>query len=308
MVQGHLRAQGINVQRSRMRSIIKEVDPEGVQARSRLPIRRRVYSVPCPNYMWHIDGNHKLIRWRFVLHHGMDGFSRLVTFGKFSDNNRAATVMELFRGAVEMYGQPLRTRTDYGGENVEIWRNMIEVYGENYRSVVVGSSVHNQRIERHNRAANEQIIHVFKQQFYNLEHQGLLDPANSTDLYCLHYIFLPRLNRTLSEFIAAHNNHKVSTEENRSPLQMFYQYRHLTSLQLQGLDTENRAQGMNVGQLLEMNDIPHVQVPTLENILDENGLQELMQTVNPLSPDDGEVLYQRAIQFVGDYLLNNDYD
>ncbi|CAB4023417.1 uncharacterized protein LOC111328403 [Paramuricea clavata] len=39
MVQGHLRAQGVNVQRSRLRSIIKEVDPEGVQARSRLPIR-----------------------------------------------------------------------------------------------------------------------------------------------------------------------------------------------------------------------------------------------------------------------------
>lgn len=53
---------------------------------------------------------------------------------------------------------------------------------------------------------------------------------------------------------------------------MFYQYRHLTSLQLQGLDTENQAQGMNVGQLLERNDIPHVQVSTVENILDENGL------------------------------------
>lgn len=49
MVQGHLQAQGVNVQRSRIRSIIKEVDPEGVQACSHLPIRQRVYSVPCPN-------------------------------------------------------------------------------------------------------------------------------------------------------------------------------------------------------------------------------------------------------------------
>lgn len=56
MVQGHLRAQGINVQRSRIRATIRDVDPQGVQARQRLRIRRRVYSVPCPNYLWHVDG------------------------------------------------------------------------------------------------------------------------------------------------------------------------------------------------------------------------------------------------------------
>ena len=116
MVQGHLRAQGINVQRSRIRATIRDVDPQGVIARQRLRIHRRVYSVPCPNYLWHVDGNHKLIRWGFVLHHGIDGFSRLVTFGKFSTNNRATTVLEIFREAVARYGHPVRIRTDHGGE------------------------------------------------------------------------------------------------------------------------------------------------------------------------------------------------
>ena len=46
--------------------------------------------------MARIDGNHKLIRRGFVLHHGIDGFSRLVTFGKFSTNNRATTVLQIF--------------------------------------------------------------------------------------------------------------------------------------------------------------------------------------------------------------------
>ena len=50
MVQGHQRAQGINVQRSRIRATIRDVDPQGVRARQRLRIRRRVYSVPFPNY------------------------------------------------------------------------------------------------------------------------------------------------------------------------------------------------------------------------------------------------------------------
>lgn len=309
MVQGHLRAKGVNVQRNRIRSIIKEVDPRGVETRSSLRISRRRYSVPCPNYLWHIDGNHKLIRWKFVLHHGIDGFSRLVTFGKFSNNNRASTVLDLFNKAVEKYGQPLKIRTDYGGENVQIWRNMVDVHGSSSQSVIVGSSVHNQRIERHNRTVNEQVINVFKQKFYNLENQGLLDPSNSTDLYCLHYIFLPRLNKALLEFIAAHNNHNISTEENCSPVQLFYRYRHRTTLQFERFNAGGQVHGLSAGQLLEMNDNPYVDVSSNENVLDEHGLHQLLQTVEPLSTEDGEILYQRAIQFVGEYLLNvNDYN
>ena len=147
----------------------------------------------------------------------IDGFSRLVTFGKFSTNNRATTVLQLFREAVVRYGHPVRIRTDYGGENVEIWRYMVETHGDDLRPVIVGSPVHNQRIERHNRSVNEQLISTF----YSLERDGLLDPSNCTDLFCLHYVFLPRLNKSLNQFIAAHNNHAISTEENKSPLRIF---------------------------------------------------------------------------------------
>lgn len=31
-------------------------------------IFRRAYSVPGPNYLWHIDGNHKPIKYRLVVH------------------------------------------------------------------------------------------------------------------------------------------------------------------------------------------------------------------------------------------------
>ena len=39
---------------------------------------RRVYSVPLPNYVWHLDGNHKLIRLWLVIHAAVDAFSRMI--------------------------------------------------------------------------------------------------------------------------------------------------------------------------------------------------------------------------------------
>ena len=37
----------------------------------------RCYHVCMPNSLWHIDGHHKLIRWRIIVHGGIDGYSRL---------------------------------------------------------------------------------------------------------------------------------------------------------------------------------------------------------------------------------------
>ena len=260
MVQGHLQSQGIIVQRKRMRETLKEVDPRGTLARQRLRIKRRIYSVPCPNYIWHIDGNHKLIRWGMVLHHGIDGFSRLVVLGRFSDNNRASTVHQLFMEAVDKYQYPFRVCTDYGGENVEVWQSMVAKWGEDSGSVVVGSSVHNQRTERHNRSVNENVIERYKQIFYRMEAEGILDPDNPTDIFCLHYVYLPRMNRSLKEFIAAHNNnHPVSTEGDKTPTQLFFLNLNLTALR-SGISPEEIRQGINVSDFLVDNELSHVEV------------------------------------------------
>ena len=303
MVQGHLRAQGVHVQRNRLRSAIHQVDPVGAASRRRPPIRRRVYSVPCPNHIWHIDGNHKLIRWRMVLHHAIDGFSRHVVFGMCSNNNRASTVLALYQAAVRKYGRPFRVRTDHGGENVDIWLDMVNAWGENARSVVVGSSVHNQRIERHNRVVNEQELIGFKQEFYELESQGLLDPLNDTDLFCLHYVYLPRINKRLSEFINAHNNHAVSTEGNNSPAQLFWVNLHLTAFQ-GGTAADEAWRGINVQDLISSQPLPHVQVPDTPNPLDNETFSRLQSVIDPLSCANGMDLYRRTIAFVGSAMQN----
>ncbi|XP_076829589.1 uncharacterized protein LOC143475591 isoform X2 [Brachyhypopomus gauderio] len=147
LMHGLLKARGIRVPISRLRESFRRVDAEGVcMRRLRLhTLRRRQYSVPGPNYLWHIDGNHKLIRWRFVVHGGVDGFSRLVVYLTVAGNNRANTVLQSFLTAVDEYGLPSRVRSDKGGENADVAEFMIRSRGTNRNSHITGRSVHNQR-------------------------------------------------------------------------------------------------------------------------------------------------------------------
>ncbi|CAG2223808.1 unnamed protein product [Mytilus edulis] len=57
-----LKRRGIHVPRWRLRDSIKRVDENGPQERHRGRLHRRIYNVEGPNYLWHIDTNHKLIR------------------------------------------------------------------------------------------------------------------------------------------------------------------------------------------------------------------------------------------------------
>ena len=61
---GYLRTCGIRIQQRRNRESMQRVDPQGtlLRALEMNVIHRRVYSVPSPLALWHIDGNHKLIR------------------------------------------------------------------------------------------------------------------------------------------------------------------------------------------------------------------------------------------------------
>jgi hypothetical protein len=128
-IQGHLNGQGVHVTREQVRELVRELNPTSTNLRRAVLQARRVYKVPFPNSLWHIDGQHKLIRWKFVIHGGVDGYSRVCVFMRARDNNRAETVGQLFSEAAEAWGWPQRVRVDYGGENYAIWRQMIAIRG-----------------------------------------------------------------------------------------------------------------------------------------------------------------------------------
>ena len=62
MIKGYLQSKGWRVQRDRIRSSLLRTDPIGLMQRWQQAIKRRSYNVKFPRYLWHIDGNHKLIR------------------------------------------------------------------------------------------------------------------------------------------------------------------------------------------------------------------------------------------------------
>ena len=221
LIKGHLLRLGVKVRRSDLRASIHRIDHERTVERRSHTIKRRTYMVAAPNAVWHVDGNHKLIRWRFVIHAGVDGFSRTVVFIKCANNNKSATVLEAFRMGVSQFGIPDCVRSDHGGENVGIWRYMLEVHPGNDSCVLTGCSTHNVRVERLWRDVYRSVSKQYTEIFQSLESDGFLDPLNEADIFSLHFTFLPRINRCLSNFQESWNNHGLSTEGNSTPYQLF---------------------------------------------------------------------------------------
>ena len=294
---GHLRSHGIFVPRSRIRASIHRVDPVNTAIRRRVTVRRRVYYAEGPNSVWHIDGHHKLIRWRFVTHGGIDGYSRTIVYLRCSGNNRAVTVLRSFMDAIADYGIPEKVRSDLGGENVEVWRYMIHQHSSD-RAIVVGSSTHNERIERLWRDVFRCVGTIFYSTFKQLEEEEKLDPLNEIDLYCLHRVFLPRINAALDAFVESWNNHPISGERNFSPNQLFIH----GALQ-QNITIDSPYDPSDTTTIPDSNEAVSVPRVTFKPC---HQLEQQLRLVNPLAPSNncGRDVYYLVINIVGHHLSN----
>ena len=146
----------------------------------------------------------------------------VVTYLVVVTNNQAETAFRAFQTGVEEYGVPSRVCTDKGGENVQIAEFMITQRGSNRGSIITRRTVHNQRIEQLWRDVfTDSIIFFFIYCFTPWSHTGVLDQSDSRDLYVMHLVFLPKIQLLLNQFRLGWNHHKLRTEYNKSPYQLW---------------------------------------------------------------------------------------
>ena len=220
LANGHIRSLGLKVSRQNLRDCMKEIDPIGHEARLRRRMKRRIYHSEGLHHVWHIDGWHKLIKYGFVVHAGIDGNSKCVVFIRCSDNNESVTVLDCFKAACREQGiVPFQVRSDRGGENVLVCSFMKTVHGVEANCFLAKCSSFNQRIERLWRDVRASTLETYRLLFAHFETLGL-DVLNIFHMFILHYLFKDRINESLLQFKRSWNNHGISTENNKSPLQL----------------------------------------------------------------------------------------
>lgn len=216
-----------------------------------------------------------------------------------SSDNKCTTVYELFERAVHAYDVPSRVRTDHGLENVRVAEYMLRTRGLGRESIITGSSVHNQRIERLWRDTFSGVLKLYYELFHFLESRKSLDPLNEVHLFALHYVYLPRINQSLDVCTLGWNFHGLRTEKGRTPKQLFYtdvgpagDDIHLTDIDSYGIDIDGPVPDIQSENL--------VVVPECINPLTLEDQELLEQLVDPLSNSDnyGIELYDRTVAFL----------
>ena len=111
-------------------------------------------------------------------------------------------MLAYFVEAIHTYGLLLRVRTDLGGENFGVAQYMWTQSGRGpeINSIIMGRSVHNQRIERLWRDVYQGCICLLYRLFYHLEDIGVLNPCCELDLFALHFIYIPRIQWSLDHW------------------------------------------------------------------------------------------------------------
>jgi hypothetical protein len=311
---GYLDSIGVYCTRDDLRDSLNRIDRELRASRRSKCCIRRVYNVQGPCSLYHVDGNHKLrVMYGIVVHGIIDGFTRAIVGLRYSNNNSAKTVFDVFIEGIKVWGRPDRMRADFGGENILIERDMISAYNGDETRFLKGKSVHNQRIERLWRDVTRAVSIKYKNYFEQMERDGAIDIHDLISKFVLQFLFLPRMNHDLMQFVNAWNHHRLSTEGNKSPLQLWKL--HESKIPEDAIDNI-----YDYGKYDENDDVAsddedddytnnQVEVPNYNPFNDDDLFEVFKNNIEPFSSDDklDESLYEYFDQVVVycKELLNN---
>ena len=114
-----LRMKGLVTNRETVRLNTKTLDPLRVGLRKSYKLKRRMYTSPDPNFMWHVDGYDNLKSFGFPIHGCIDGYSQKILWLNASPtSNDPQVISTYFIECIEKLNLiPRLVRSDRGSEN-----------------------------------------------------------------------------------------------------------------------------------------------------------------------------------------------
>lgn len=197
-----------------VRNLLKILDPEGVEARSKHRLMRRLYKTEGPNHLWHIDGYDKLKPFGFCIHGAIDGYSRRIMWLEVGpSNNDPFIVAQYYVDCVrQIGGTPRLIRADCGTENVNI-AAIQRYFHSKENSFLFGKSTSNQRIEAWWGSLRKGWTDWWIRFFKDMRDCGIFCDGDVHD-ECLKFCFMQVLRDELYKFAEQWNLHRIRPTTN----------------------------------------------------------------------------------------------
>ena len=171
--------------------------------------------------------------------------------------------------------------------------------------MIVGASVHNQRMEQLWRDMHKCVTSLFYRLFYFMEQHDLINPMDEMHLFALHYVFLPRINRSLAQFVDSWNHHPIRTAHSKSPHQLFssglLQHRNSGLAALDLFEDVDSTYGIDYdAPIPSQDDESGIEVPECAYSIIDTDMTALKLAIHPLqqSSEYDMNIYENTIQFL----------
>lgn len=212
-----------NVKQTTVLKLLRIIDPQGVKMRSRRRLRRRAYSVPGPNHIWHADGYDKLKPYGFAIHSCVDGFSRKILWLRVgTTNNKPEIIAHHYLKLIAETGfVPAVLRVDAGTENTvtgliqQALRHKHEDRYAGKESFVVGPSTANQRVEKLWGEARNNTIGFYIDFFKTMIGFNVLNNKDVLDRELLRFCFAHLIDEELTRAQHEWNSHRLRAQTSR---------------------------------------------------------------------------------------------